>query len=66
MLSGDKAHELFMSPEPFPLLQFLDDWKEGKVKGEAGYILAVIGAYRTMCENSFDGRYNHVHRRMPF
>lgn len=64
-LSGDKAYELFMSGLPFPLHQFLNDWKDGKEVGDVGYIIAVMGAYNRMCVNSFDGRYNK-HRKAVF
>ena len=48
MLSGDKAHELFVSNEPFPLHTFLEAWKSGENDYAVGYVLSVIGAYNEM------------------
>jgi len=61
-LSGDLAYELFVCAKPFPLHNLLDDWKEGKVKGAPGYILAVIRAFDRMTANCQDGRYQGVLR----
>lgn len=64
-LSGDKAYELFTSDNAKPLHDFLQAWKLGKIKGHPGYILAVIGAFKTMCDNCNDGRYKGVRRTLP-
>ena len=63
-LSGDTAYELFTSSEPFPLHTFLDAWKAGNVKGDVGYIIAVVNAYQHMVLNCHDGRYKHIQRKM--
>jgi hypothetical protein len=44
-LSGDKAYELFISSEPFPLHKFLEEWVSDQFVADPGYIIAVIGAY---------------------
>lgn len=59
-LSGNKAHELFMSNEPFPLHSFLEDWKSDKVIAHVGYVLAVVGAYNRMLFHCTDGRYGKI------
>jgi len=59
-LSGDVAHELYTSRDPFPLHDFLDRWKEGKLGCAAGFVIAVIGAYNHMVINGKDGRYGNV------
>jgi hypothetical protein len=56
-LSGDTAYALFVSPDPFPLHDFLENWKADKVNGEVGYVLSVIGVYDSMLRNGGDGRY---------
>lgn len=63
MLSGDKAYELFVSSEPFPLHRFLDEWRAAEKPADVGYVLAVIGAFNRMRENCHDGRYAGVIRR---
>jgi hypothetical protein len=66
-LFGEIAYELFMSSDPFPLHEFLEEWKEDKTDNySVGYVLAVIGAYNTMCSQSKDGRYEGVIRRNYF
>ena len=58
-LSGDTAYELYMSSDLFPLHTFLVEWKENRTDNySGGYVLAVIGAYNTMCANCEDGRYD--------
>jgi hypothetical protein len=59
-LSGDMAHELFMSNEPFPLHDWLDAWRAGTVQAEPGYVIAVCCAYRGMLERCRDGRYGKI------
>lgn len=56
MLSGDKAYELFVSSEPFPLHDFLEQWKRGDIVCEPGYVIAVVMAYRHMVANHNGGR----------
>ena len=60
MLSGDKAHELFIGNEPFPLHTFLEDWKSGKIEADVAYVLAVVGAYNRMLFHCTDGRYGRI------
>lgn len=62
-LSGDKAHELFMSNEAFPLHLFLEEYQRQAFRvpnnnWSPGYVLAVINAYRDMCSICKDGRYD--------
>ncbi len=62
MLSGQKAYELYTSNLPFPLLHFLDEWKDGKIVSNPGYVLAVINAYNRMVAVGIDGRYGNVRK----
>jgi hypothetical protein len=61
-LAGDKAHELFVSSEPFPLLTFLDEWKD-KGTEHAGYVIAVVNCFNRMIRDCGDGRYDGVKRK---
>ena len=62
-LSGDRAYELFVSSDPFPLHSFLDDVMSGKIVCAPGYIIAVLRAFDRMCDNCDDGRYKGIRRK---
>lgn len=55
-LPGDMAYALFMGAEPFPLLMFLNDWRDGRIVADAGYVLATIRAYDGMVARFGDVR----------
>lgn len=59
VLSGDKAYALFVSPDPFPLHDFLENWKAFGTENP-GYVIAVIQAFSSMAamhDGKRDGTY---------
>lgn len=66
-LSGDLAHELFVSSLPSPLIDLLEAWKDGKQAGGTRYVLSAIRAYEHMriCHDGpRDGTYRPVASRI--
>lgn len=60
-VSGDVAYELFVSNHPFPLHEFITEWKEGKYPVAAGTIIAITQAF-TYMQSIHDGTRDGTYR----